>query len=283
MPLQQIRNKIKKLYFSDFFGKNVECAGSIMLLIFFLSFLTLTPVAHASQTNGTISSIYKYAWSSVGGYVNFAPTKSTVSVTNTGISGYAWSANDGWINLSPSGSGVTNNASGVLGGFAWNSLKGWISFTGITIDSSGRFHGKAVGTNETISFDCTHCDVRTDWRPISVPVTVNSTTNNSGSISPVIGGSNAPNPLPGVYVSPAKTKQSTIEKPRSSLNSISTSHNTGLSRIVQTHVTSTTSSTGKTANTQSTTTPLSPLRTVAYISGGAFLLFILFFVMRFFI
>ncbi|MHB1163489.1 MAG: hypothetical protein ACYCZZ_03145 [Minisyncoccota bacterium] len=153
-----------------------------------LLFLASAPLAYASQTSGTIDSAHKYAWSDVGGYVNFAPTNSTVSVTDTGLTGYAWSANTGWINLSPSHGGVTNTASGTLGGFAWDANEGWISFTGVTIDANGVFHGTATGASENIKFDCTNCSVQTDWRPSSARTTTTTTTTvapANGSISPI--------------------------------------------------------------------------------------------------
>ncbi|MHB8392545.1 MAG: hypothetical protein ACYDBH_23680 [Acidobacteriaceae bacterium] len=150
-------------------------AGSLFALVPF--------VAYASS--GTVSSSYKYAWSNVGGWVNFAPSNSIVTVTDSALTGYAWSANDGWINFSPSNGGVTNSG-GTLGGFAWDQSAGWVNFAGVTIDSSGQFHGQATGANGyAINFSCTNCDVRTDWRPTSAPVPIAAPAV-PGSISPVI-------------------------------------------------------------------------------------------------
>ncbi len=128
--------------------------------------------AYASATVGTVSTVHKYAWSNVGGYVNFAPLHSHVTVTDSALSGYAWSANDGWINLSPAYGGVRNNGKGVLSGFAWDETAGWVNFSGVTIDSSGVFHGRATGgtvngASYVINFSCSSCDVQTDWRPAS--------------------------------------------------------------------------------------------------------------------
>lgn len=122
---------------------------------------------HASPVVGTISG---YAFSNVGGYVNFGTTNGAAQVTDGSLSGYAWSANDGWITLAPTQSGVRNNGTGTLSGFAWDQTAGWIDFTGVTIDSDGRFRGTATGgtvngASYAINFDCTNCNVRTDWRP----------------------------------------------------------------------------------------------------------------------
>lgn len=277
--MQQTRSQINKLLF---FKKDARHASGFVYVIaigtFLLSFLFLTPLASASQTNGTISSTYKYAWSNVGGYINFAPTKSIISVTDTGISGYAWSENDGWINLSPSGGGVTNNGNGVLGGSAWDTFKGWVSFTGVTIDSSGRFHGKAVGIKETISFDCANCDVRTDWRPISAR-TPTVTTNNG-----FIGGFNTVNQLPGENSSTTKMKQ-TVPTLSNTIPRLHTTHNIGPSTQITGTVTKqpTTSTTNVTtsfpSSPKATTTqaikPLSYMRKTVYIYIGILLLLLL--------
>jgi hypothetical protein len=148
-------------------------------LLFF--FLASASVVHAAS--GTILSSSKYAWSNVGGWVNFAPTNSTVTVTDSVLTGYVWSANDGWINLSPSNSGVTNSTSGTLGGFAWDQAAGWVSFMGVSIDSNGKFHGQATGSNGyVINFDCSSCNVTTSWRYSTTTTPVNVSP---GSISPV--------------------------------------------------------------------------------------------------
>lgn len=143
-------------------------------------------VVRASESVGTIDSTYKYGWSNVGGYVNFAPTQAGLTITDTGITGYAWSANSGFINFDTALSGVTNDGEGTLGGFAWAEGAGWISFTGVTIDSTGRFAGTAVGgtvngASYTITFDCTNCDVRTDWRPASTRTSTDSSSGQGSS------------------------------------------------------------------------------------------------------
>ena len=123
------------------------------------------------------------------GWVNFLAVGSGITITDTGLTGYAWNSNYGWINLSPSNGGVTNNCSGELGGMAWSSTLGWIDFTGAKINSSGKFTG-TIGTAGTsvgrIIFDCSNCNVETDWRPSCEPTPTlapTSTTSTSTSTS----------------------------------------------------------------------------------------------------
>lgn len=150
-------------------------AGIVSAIVVLLA----TPV-FASETSGTVASA-TYAWGENLGWVNFGPvvggTYEGLTVTDTKIGGYAWSANAGWINFDAEGGGVTNTSSGVLGGNAWSTALGWISMSGVTIDSSGVFHGIAgVSGSPTgrISFDCDHCKVSTDWRPASARVATSS-------------------------------------------------------------------------------------------------------------
>lgn len=119
--------------------------------------------------SGTIEASHKYAWGNVAGYINFAPTNATITVTDSAVTGYAWSQNDGWINFQPTSGGVTNDGSGTLGGWAWDESRGWISFTGVVINQFGKFTGRATGSDGyAISFNCTYCDVVTSWRPIPI-------------------------------------------------------------------------------------------------------------------
>ena len=137
-------------------------------------------------SSGTISSPEQYAWGNVAGWINFAPIDSPVAVSSKGLSGYVWSENDGWINLSPTEGGVTNNGEGSLGGWAWDQSAGWVSFTGVTIDSSGTFHGEATGADGyAINFNCSACGVRTSWRPVTSSGAV-AALSSPGAISPVI-------------------------------------------------------------------------------------------------
>ena len=139
----------------------------IIFALVFLLFFSFTNVS-ASPTDGTIDTTFKYAWSSNVGWINFNTAGGNIYVTDTQLSGYAWSKNNGWINLKPATGGVANNREGTLSGYAWGDHLGWINFSGVTIDTSGRFHGQATGDDiGTLTFDCTYCDVRTDWRPAS--------------------------------------------------------------------------------------------------------------------
>ncbi len=148
-----------------------------LFFIISLAVILLSPgFVFASETNGTIDSTYKYAWSENIGWINFACDNCNVQITDSAMTGYAWSANYGWKNLNPSTSGVSNNSEGTLSGSAWGENTGWIDFSGVTIDSSGYFSGYASGTvTGQISFNCANTSscgssdfkVRTDWRPVS--------------------------------------------------------------------------------------------------------------------
>jgi len=147
--------------------------NKIARFIFVASCLVIPTVVSASATNGTIINTPAYAWGENIGWTNFAAENGNIAVVDGGLSGYVWTANYGWINLSPGGDfgSVTNDGEGTLGGHAWSALLGPISFTGVTISDTGVFGGTSNGIESTagrLSFDCDHCDVRTDWRPESV-------------------------------------------------------------------------------------------------------------------
>lgn len=162
--------------------------------LFFIVTLTtiiiLSPsFALASETNGTIDSTYKYAWSENIGWINFGVSSGNVTVNDTSMTGYAWSDNYGWINLNPSDSGVVNNGEGALSGQAWGENTGWINFSGVTIDSSGYFSGYASSTiTGRINFNCSNTSscagsdfkIRTDWRPQSVRPACNNSLDDDG-------------------------------------------------------------------------------------------------------
>lgn len=147
---------------------------AFFLLFFFLLFASffLLPSARASTTDGTIDSTNKFAWGNDLGWVNFGTSGGNVHVTSAGLTGYAWSANYGWIDLAPLQAGVSNTCTGALSGYGWGQNVGYVNFGGVTINSSGKFIGTAVvsggGSGDTnlgsISFDCTNCNVTTDWR-----------------------------------------------------------------------------------------------------------------------
>lgn len=159
----------------------------IFLSRFIIISIFILPIfVFASDSNGTIDPSYKYGWGENLGWINFMASSSNIHVTDTALSGYAWSREYGWINLAPSTTTmVTNNCLGQLGGYAWSSNLGWINFTGASIDFSGKFAGIAgSSTAQTgrIKFDCTNCNVQTDWRqcalrPSPPQVIINSVTN----------------------------------------------------------------------------------------------------------
>ncbi len=139
---------------------------SIILLV-----LSFHLTVFASHSNGTIDPSHKYAWGENLGWVNFACDGCNVHINDTKLTGYFWSREYGWVNLSPaSSSGVTNNCLGQFAGSAWSSNLGWLDFTGASIDFNGKFSGVA-GDSRTktgrLTFDCDHCDVKTDWKPCS--------------------------------------------------------------------------------------------------------------------
>ncbi len=125
----------------------------------------------ASTTDGTVSG---YAWSENVGWINFGATNGNIHITDSVLTGSAWSENVGWIKLDPTTSGVKNTSDGVLSGYAWSENVGWINFSGVSINSSGEFTGMATGGTNTgrINFDCTYCNVATDWRPQSQRQTI---------------------------------------------------------------------------------------------------------------
>lgn len=137
----------------------------IFIFIFILGLLLPMSMLRAY----TVLSSHKYAWSDNVGYINFEG----VIVDDDTLSGYAWSANKGFINLSPIQGGVSNDGTGNLSGSAWGEGLGWIDFNNVSINSStGQFSGTATGDLiGTLTFDCSFCDVETDWRESS-PVVI---------------------------------------------------------------------------------------------------------------
>jgi len=137
-----------------------------IFIVFFSLQILKTELVFASETQGTIDSTYKYAWSNQAGWINFNPSNGNIKITDNGITGYAWSENYGWINMAPSQSGVKINSNGTLSGYAWGENLGWINFSGVSINCNGQFKGTASGDIIGIlTFDCSNCKVVTDYRP----------------------------------------------------------------------------------------------------------------------
>ncbi|MFA6325040.1 MAG: hypothetical protein WCX46_02320 [Candidatus Paceibacterota bacterium] len=168
----------------------------IFCLTFILGIFNISTV-FASEINGTINTINKYAWGENIGWVNFGLSNGNVQISDIALTGYAWNENYGWINLNVNnlaGGSVTNDAEGNLGGNAWGEKLGWISFSGVTIDEDGYFSGYATieSDNSRISFNCSNTNscnssdykVSTDWRPLSTRT--HPTTTGSRQKFPVI-------------------------------------------------------------------------------------------------
>lgn len=159
-----------------------------LFIIFVMGVILYSQPVLASETDGTVNSVNKYAWGEDVGWINFSPTNGNVHITDSGLTGYAWNDLYGWIHLNPTNNAIMNDGEGNLTGYAWSENLGWINFSGVTINSAGRFVGQAVGDNTgTINFDCTNCNVSTDWRPASArtPVVENHGGGYvSGSLTP---------------------------------------------------------------------------------------------------
>ena len=101
--------------------------GKIAFLVLAITLVGVIP-KDAFAATGTIDPTLKYSQflnidldsSGVNDLINWAPTLGTpVQVTDTAVTGTIWGETVGWINLNPTNQPVTNNCSGVLGGFAW--------------------------------------------------------------------------------------------------------------------------------------------------------------------
>jgi hypothetical protein len=125
---------------------NISKSKFLLMLVFALTFGFLFPVASYAASN--VTSTTTYAWGDVLGWVNFGPANGNVTVTNITITGYAWSTNYGWINLAPTNGGVINDGQGNLSGKAWGQNTGWIDFTGVSINSSGKFTGHTASSTQ---------------------------------------------------------------------------------------------------------------------------------------
>jgi len=152
----------------------------LLFLLLVAGQLMLMDFALASTTNGTIDSIYKYAWGENIGWINFGTSNGNVHVTDAGLSGYALGENVGWINLD----NVINDGAGNLSGYAWGENVGWINFAptngGVVINYSGEFTGSALGENiGWLIFDGDYT-VKTEWRPQSARPACNNATDDDG-------------------------------------------------------------------------------------------------------
>jgi hypothetical protein len=261
-------------------------------------------------STGSIDSTDKYAWGTIGGWTNFNPTNGNVVVSDSVITGYAWSANDGWINFAPTNGGVHNDGNGNLSGFAWDTTNGWISFQGVTIDSNGLFHGQATGvaadgSDNIITFDCTHCRVVTTWRPSGAtpPASSDTKKRSSNNVHEPTGNSDlavypttapvtpieppASQAVPGLYTqnqNSAAGNRTAAADNRKTLTGTRGDASSGSS------ITSTSSKNTQIQARASTTSGTTPpghrpgqFKVVTAIVGGIALLIVLFFLMRMFL
>ncbi len=133
-----------------------------------------------SQPN--IDATNHWAWNDSVGWIDFLHYNN-ISVSSTKIYGYA-SSGVGVVALdcgtSPSASctypyGISNDGSGILSGWAWNDIVGWISFAsttpsssyGVTVDSDGIFHGWAW--NDSVGWISFNCDHTADYPATPAP------------------------------------------------------------------------------------------------------------------
>ncbi|MBU0613856.1 hypothetical protein KJ766_01050 [Patescibacteria group bacterium] len=138
---------------------------------------------------GNIDSTDKWAWGEKIGWINFGVASGNVNVTSSTVTGYAWSTNYGWINMQPSLSGVVNDGSGNLSGYAWGENLGWINFSGVSIDTTGEFHGYATSAiTGDISFNCLNASscassdykVKTSWNGSTISNSNSDYVSNAG-------------------------------------------------------------------------------------------------------
>jgi len=150
----------------------------IILAIFFLGLTPLT--VFGSTTDGTIDSVYRWAWSENTGWIDFGTTNGNVHVSDSGLTGYALSETVGWIYLDD----VDNDGAGNLSGYAWGENVGYIKFNptngGVIINSSGEFTGSALSENIGWIIFSGDNTVKTDWRPQSTRPQCNNASDDDG-------------------------------------------------------------------------------------------------------
>ena len=146
-----------------------------VFVLIIISFLFIGNKTFASITNGTIDTVYHYAWGENIGFVDF----SKINISDTTLSGSIYGENIGWIDLST----ITNTTEGQLSGYAWGENIGWVDFSKVIIGTDGVFTDGAYGENiGWITFGTENNKVLTDWRPESArPVPVIKKHNSTGT------------------------------------------------------------------------------------------------------
>lgn len=196
-----------------------------MLLIVIALFLAIPFGVRASVTDGTIDTVFKYAWGENIGWINFGSTEGDVHINASGMTGYAWGENIGWISLNCSNTGtcgtvnygVSNDGFGNLSGFAWGENIGWVNFGvgGVAVDQSGHFSGYAWGENiGWISLNCLNTGscgsvsygLNTDYIPATpTPTPIPIGGDGGGGFTPPPSPSGSATPTPSASASPIPT------------------------------------------------------------------------------
>ena len=170
---------------------------TVRILLFVIGAIGfLVPITYASETEGTINNINRYAWSENLGWIDFGSSEGNITVTDTELTGHAYSESVGWIILNCSETSscrdidykVANDSEGILSGYGWGENVGWVQFDptggGVTIDENGIFYGHAWNENTGwIIFNCAETSscgdvnyfIETDWRPFRVRTTATPT------------------------------------------------------------------------------------------------------------
>ena len=73
----------------------------ISIFVIFTGVIFLLPIlsTKASSTDGTIDSVYKYAWSENAGWIDFGLSGGNVHISDSVLTGYAYGENIGWVSL----------------------------------------------------------------------------------------------------------------------------------------------------------------------------------------
>lgn len=133
---------------------------SKLSLLVLCSLLLGISVVYAATNIDTRGVGEKWGWNDVFGWINMADTN-TVQVSMTGVSGYASSSIGAIVfdcatppfgpSWCPTSNFKTiNDGTGLLSGFAWNDLIGWISMSGQTADNRS-YQVRVVSANDDIN------------------------------------------------------------------------------------------------------------------------------------
>ncbi len=117
----------------------VNQRGGIWKVAIFAAFFAILFLGNMARAATNISPTDHWAWNDIVGWIDFYNTN-TVTVASQSLSGYAASSvGDISLDCHTTSSGdrcaqsnyqVVNNGNGLLSGWGWNDLYGWISFCG---------------------------------------------------------------------------------------------------------------------------------------------------------